>query len=202
MSEINFSQGLLPVIIQDAETHAVLMLGYMNEEAYRQTKETGLVTFYSRSRQSLWVKGETSGHYLHVVEIRSDCDGDALLIRARPSGPTCHRGTYSCFTKEGELSGSFLGHLSRLIQKRKEETPENSYTARLFSEGLSRIAQKVGEEAVETLIAALSGSPHQTAQEAADLLYHLWVLLHAVGISPQEVEAILRQRHEHWRSGI
>lgn len=191
----DFSKGLLPAIIQDADTHAVLMLGYMNEEAFRQTQATGLVTFYSRSRQSLWVKGETSGNYLHLVSWRADCDGDALLIQARPVGPTCHRGTYSCFSAGEELSGSFLGHLWRIVGDRAQKEASQSYTARLLAEGLPRIAQKVGEEAVETVIAALSQSPDRTIEEVADLLYHLWVLLYAKGISPQAVEAILQQRH-------
>ncbi|MCX7651847.1 MAG: bifunctional phosphoribosyl-AMP cyclohydrolase/phosphoribosyl-ATP diphosphatase HisIE [Bacteroidia bacterium] len=191
----DFSKGLLPVIVQDAETHAVLMLGYMDHEAFQRTQATGLVTFYSRSRRSLWVKGETSGHYLRVVEIRLDCDRDAILIRALPQGPTCHRGTYTCFSEEGELSGDFLGHLWRIIQERAQLSSERSYTARLLSEGIPRLAQKVAEEAVETAIASLS-QPDRLAQEAADLLYHLWVLLYAAGISPEIVKDVLRERHQ------
>lgn len=195
MTTPDFSKGLLPAIIQDADTHAVLMLGYMNEEAFQQTQATGLITFYSRSRQTLWVKGETSGNYLHLVSWRLDCDGDALLIQARPAGPTCHRGTYSCFSSDEELTGSFLGHLWRIIGERAQREPSESYTARLLAEGLPRVAQKVGEEAVETVIAALSQSPERMTEEIADLLYHLWVLLYAKGIPPKTVEAILQQRH-------
>lgn len=196
MRSPNFSQGLLPAIVQDAQTHAVLMLGYMNSEAYQKTVETGLVTFYSRSRQALWTKGETSGHYLRLVELRVDCDGDALLIRALPQGPTCHRGTYSCFSEGEELPGSFLAHLWRILQARAAEGNETSYTVQLLRAGKARIAQKVGEEAVETLIAALSHSPQAVEAEAADLLYHLWLLLWEVGSSPEKVEAVLRERHE------
>lgn len=195
MKSPDFSQGLLPAIVQDAETHAVLMLGYMNSEAYQKTLETGLVTFYSRSRQHLWTKGETSGHYLRLVELRVDCDGDALLVRALPEGPTCHRGTYSCFTEAGETPGSFLAHLWRLIGQRAESGTEGSYTIQLMQAGAARTAQKVGEEAIETLIAALAQGPQATEAEAADLLYHLWVLLWQVGASPQGVEAVLRERH-------
>ncbi len=143
----DFSKGLLPAIVQDADTHAILMLGYMNEETFHQTQATGLVTFYSRSRQFLWVKGEASSNYLHLVSWRAD--GDALLIQARLVGPTCHRGTYSCFSAEKEMSGSFLGHLWRIIGEWAQKEADQSYTAHLLAEGLPRIAQKVGEEAIE-----------------------------------------------------
>lgn len=196
MKEPDFSQGLIPAIVQDAETHAVLMLGYMNSDAYQKTLETGLVTFYSRSRQALWTKGETSGYYLRLVELRIDCDGDALLIRALPQGPTCHRGTYSCFSEAGELPGSFLAHLWRIVQERAQSPSESSYTAQLLQAGSARIAQKVGEEAVETLIAALAQSPKAVEEEAADLLYHLWLLLKSVGSSPERIERVLWERHE------
>ncbi|MCX8113034.1 MAG: bifunctional phosphoribosyl-AMP cyclohydrolase/phosphoribosyl-ATP diphosphatase HisIE [Bacteroidia bacterium] len=196
MREPDFSRGLLPAIIQDAATHGVLMLGYMNEEAYRRTQETGYVTLYSRRRQALWVKGETSGHYLKVVEIHIDCDGDSILVRAIPAGPTCHLGSYSCFAEDGDLLGSFLGHLWRIIEVRAAESSAASYTYRLLSAGVPRIAQKVGEEAVETLIAALSQSKERLSEEAADLLYHLWVLLYASGVQLSDVEAVLRRRHE------
>jgi len=198
MSAPDFSKGLIPVIVQDADTHAILMLGYMNEEAYARTRETGLLTFYSRSRGRLWVKGETSGHYLRVVEMRWDCDGDALLVRAAPAGPTCHRGTYSCFSgsEEGEWEmGSVLGHLWRLIERRAREGDPESYTARLLRVGLPYIAQKVGEEAVEVVVAALAQDKSALAAEVADLLYHLWVLMKAADISPAAVEKVLRQRH-------
>ncbi len=196
MKEPDFSQGLIPAIVQDAETHAVLMLGYMNSDAYQKTVETGLVTFYSRSRQALWTKGETSGNYLRLVELRIDCDGDALLVRALPHGPTCHRGTYSCLSEVGELPGSFLAHLWRIVQERALSPSESSYTAQLLQAGSARIAQKVGEEAVETLIAALAQSPKAVEEEAADLLYHLWLLLKSVGSSPESIERVLRERHE------
>ncbi len=198
MSMPDFSKGLIPAIVQDAHTHAILMVGYMNEAAYQHTRETGQVTFYSRSRDRLWVKGETSGHYLRVIEMRWDCDGDALLVRATPAGPTCHRGTYSCFSEqdEGEWEmGSVLGHLWRLIERRVQEGSPDSYTVQLLRAGPPRIAQKVGEEAVEVVVAALAQDPSALAAEVADLLYHLWVLMRAAGISPDRVEAVLRQRH-------
>lgn len=195
MKEARLGEKLLPAIVQDADTYAVLMLGYMNEEALRLTQETGKVTFYSRKRHALWTKGETSGHFLHVVEMRWDCDGDTLWISARPTGPVCHRGTYTCFSEEGEFPGSFLGHLWRIIQRRASASSTESYTARLLSEGLPRLAQKVGEEAVEAITAALAESRERLKEEVADLLYHLWVLLYAAGVSPQEVETILRRRH-------
>ncbi len=189
----------MPAVIQDAQTHAVLMVGYMNEEAYQRTQETGLVTFYSRSKQRLWVKGETSGHYLKVVALRVDCDGDAILVQVVPMGPTCHRGTYSCFSAEKEGAwtiGSVLGHLWRVIEARAEAGRAGSYTAALLQAGLPRLAQKVGEEAVEVVVAALAQDKVALSGEAADLLYHLWVLLKGVGLSPQEVEAVLQKRHE------
>ena len=198
MSMPDFSKGLLPAVIQDAQTHAVLMVGYMNEAAYQRTQETGLVTFYSRSKQRLWVKGETSGHYLKVVDLRVDCDGDAILVQAVPTGPTCHRGTYSCFSGEEEGAwemGSVLGHLWRVIEARAEAGKEGSYTAALLQAGPARLAQKVGEEAVEVVVAALAQDKAALSGEVADLLYHLWVLLKGMGLSPQQVEAVLRDRH-------
>lgn len=199
MSTPDFSKGLVPAVIQDAQTHAVLMVGYMNEEAYQRTQETGLVTFYSRSKQRLWVKGETSGHYLKVVALRVDCDRDAILVQVVPVGPTCHRGTYTCFSAEEEgawAMGSVLGHLWRVIEARAEAGKEGSYTAALLQAGLPRLAQKVGEEAVEVVVAALAQDKVALSGEVADLLYHLWVLLKGVGLSPQEVEAVLQKRHE------
>lgn len=199
MSLPDFTKAeLLPAIIQDARTHAVLMLGYMNEAAYKATKDTGFVTFYSRSRRRLWRKGETSGHFLRLVDIRADCDGDALLVWAEPQGPTCHRGTYSCFLAEGEgpaRLGAFLAHLERVIAVRLAQPEASSYTSQLGAAGLERIAQKVGEEATEVIVAALAQSPEALAQEAADLLYHLVVLLRSRGISLEQVEAILLARH-------
>jgi phosphoribosyl-ATP pyrophosphohydrolase/phosphoribosyl-AMP cyclohydrolase len=194
----DFSKGLLPAVVQDAHTQAVLMVGYMNEEAYQRTQATGQVTFFSRSKDRLWVKGETSGHYLKVVEMRVDCDGDAILVRALPMGPTCHRGTYSCFSEEGEGNwelGSVLGHLWRLIEERAQGVGEGSYTVQLLRQGLPRLTQKVGEEAIEVVIAALAQDKAALAAETADLLYHLWVLLKAAGLSPTDIEATLRQRH-------
>ncbi|RMF48363.1 MAG: bifunctional phosphoribosyl-AMP cyclohydrolase/phosphoribosyl-ATP diphosphatase HisIE [Bacteroidetes bacterium] len=189
-------EGLFPAIVQDADTYAVLMLGYMNAEAFRLTQETGWVTFWSRSRGRLWTKGETSGNRLAVVALRWDCDGDALLVLARPQGPTCHRGTYSCFSEPGEWPGSFLKHLQRIIAERAQADPSTSYTAQLLQAGLPRLAQKVGEEALELAIAALAEPPDRFLQEAADLVYHLAVLLHARGLSFSEVEALLQDRHE------
>jgi phosphoribosyl-ATP pyrophosphohydrolase/phosphoribosyl-AMP cyclohydrolase len=194
----DFSKGLLPAVVQDAHTQAVLMVGYMNEEAYQRTQATGQVTFFSRSKGRLWVKGETSGHYLKLVEMRVDCDGDAILVRALPMGPTCHRGTYSCFSEEGEINwelGSVLGHLWRLIEERAQGGSEGSYTVQLLRQGLPRLTQKVGEEAIEVVIAALAQDKAALAAETADLLYHLWVLLKAAGLSPTDIEATLRQRH-------
>ncbi len=189
-------EGLFPAIVQDADTYAVLMLGYMNAEAFRLTQETGWVTFWSRSRGRLWTKGETSGNRLAVVALRWDCDGDALLVLARPQGPTCHRGTYSCFSEPSEWPGSFLKHLQRIIAERAQADPSTSYTAQLLQAGLPRLAQKVGEEALELAIAALAEPPDRFLQEAADLVYHLAVLLHARGLSFSEVEALLQDRHE------
>jgi phosphoribosyl-ATP pyrophosphohydrolase/phosphoribosyl-AMP cyclohydrolase len=194
----DFSRGLLPAVVQDAHTQAVLMVGYMNEEAYQRTQATGQVTFFSRSKGRLWVKGETSGHYLKLVEMRVDCDGDAILVRALPMGPTCHQGTYSCFSEEGESNwelGSVLGHLWRLIEERAQGGSEGSYTVQLLRQGLPRLTQKVGEEAIEVVIAALAQDKAALAAETADLLYHLWVLLKAAGLSPTDIEATLRQRH-------
>lgn len=189
-------EGLFPAIVQDADTHAVLMLGYMNAEALRLTQETGWVTFWSRSRQRLWTKGETSGNKLAVVALRWDCDGDALLVLARPQGPTCHRGTYSCFSEAEEWPGNFLEHLQRIVAERAQADSETSYTAQLLQAGLPRLAQKTGEEALEVAIAALTEPPARLLEEAADLVYHLIVLLHACGLSFSEVEALLRKRHE------
>jgi phosphoribosyl-ATP pyrophosphohydrolase/phosphoribosyl-AMP cyclohydrolase len=197
MSMPDFSKGLLPAVIQDAQTHAVLMVGYMNEAAYQRTQETGLVTFYSRSKQRLWVKGETSGHYLKVVDLRVDCDGDAILVQAVPTGPTCHRGTYSCFSGEEEGAwemGSVLGHLWRVIEARQKGEGGLLYSSP-FASGPARLAQKVGEEAVEVVVAALAQDKAALSGEVADLLYHLWVLLKAAGLSPTDIEATLRQRH-------
>lgn len=193
--DINFNKdnGLVPAIIQDSKTDKVLMLGYMSQEAYKKTVSSGLVTFYSRSHQGLWTKGETSNNFLKVKEIKTDCDSDSLLIKAIPSGPTCHTGSYSCF-KEEEQNNSFLHELEELIRQRKENMPENSYTTELFSKGTNKIAQKVGEEAVELIIEAKDNNPDLFNNEAADLLYHLLVLFIQKNTNFNEVINILKSR--------
>ena len=186
--------GLLPVIVQDATTLKVLMLGYMNREAFEKTQAEGKVTFWSRSRQCLWTKGETSGNFLHVVNMYPDCDADTLLIQARPDGPTCHRGTTACFdTPEEE---GFVRSLSALIQKRHQEMPEGSYTTKLFVKGPKVIGKKVGEEAVEAVIEAVDGNRDRFIYEASDLVYHLLVLLESQGVSVQDLEKELALRHK------
>ena len=188
------ADGLLPVIIQDADSLKVLMLGYMNQEAFEKTQAEGRVTFYSRTRQTLWTKGETSGNFLHVVEMYGDCDGDTILIKARPDGPTCHRGTVSCFdTRDNE---GFLGTLEACIKYRHAKMPEGSYTTYLFNKGVNKIAQKVGEEAVETVIEAIDGNGERYLYEAGDLLYHLLVLTEQMGFSLSDLEEELAKRHK------
>ena len=195
-SDFNLSKcpdGLLPVVVQDAVTLKVLMLGYMNAEAYDKTVATGRVTFFSRTRQCLWTKCETSGHYLEVVSQHVDCDADTLLIRAIPHGPTCHRGTTACFdTPEHE---GFLRHLFSVVQQRHREMPEGSYTTRLFIKGVKAIAQKVGEEAVESVVEAVDGNRRRFTYEASDLLYHLFVLCEQMGVSLEDLEQELERRH-------
>lgn len=190
---LDFSKlgGLIPVIIQDFQTLEVLMLGFMNEEALFMTKETGRVTFYSRSKGRLWQKGETSGNYLEAVEIKADCDSDSLLILARASGPTCHTGEQSCFG-EGNFT---LQKLFRLIGKRKKEMPENSYTVSLFKDGREKILEKVQEEALEVLKAARSEGRQRLIEESCDLLYHLFVLLASEEIEMKEVEKEMKKRN-------
>ena len=195
---INFQKcgGLVPAIIQDAQTKTVLMLGYMNEESLRKTQETGLVTFFSRSRQCLWTKGETSGNYLHVVSIKSDCDNDTLLIQANPDGPTCHTGTDTCWGEENKPNPLlFLSELSDFIEKRHEEMPEGSYTTSLFKDGLNRMAQKVGEEALELVIEATNGTNDRLIYEGSDMLYHLIVLLTSKGLRIEDMAMELMERH-------
>ena len=195
---IDFSKcdGLVPAIIQDAQTKTVLMLGYMNEESLRKTQETGLVTFYSRSRQCLWTKGETSGNYLHVVSIKSDCDNDTLLIQANPDGPTCHTGTDTCWGEENRPNPLlFLSDLSDFIEQRYREMPEGSYTTSLFRDGLNRMAQKVGEEALELVIEATNGTNDRLIYEGSDMLYHLIVLLTSKGLRIEDMAAELMERH-------
>ncbi|WP_045690002.1 bifunctional phosphoribosyl-AMP cyclohydrolase/phosphoribosyl-ATP diphosphatase HisIE [Hymenobacter sp. AT01-02] len=201
--------GLVPVIVQDAHTGQVLMLGYMNQEALTKTEQEGRVTFFSRSKQRLWTKGETSGHFLTVVSLHEDCDQDALLIRAIPDGPTCHRGTTSCFEQVGQTAYpapavSFIAELERLVQRRHQfpEEDAKSYTASLFRKGMPKIAQKVGEEAVETVIDAVGGNIDGLKGEAADLLYHLLVLLTAAGLGLEDVVDVLRQRHSTISQGV
>lgn len=187
------ADGLLPAIIQDATSLRVLMLGYMNREAFERTRESGRVCFWSRTRQQLWTKGETSGHYLNVVEMLPDCDADTLLIKANPVGPTCHRGTTACFsTPEHE---GFIRQLSSLVRQRHQQMPEGSYTTRLFIHGVKKMAQKVGEEAVESAVEAVDGNRSRFIYEAGDLLYHLLVLMEAMDCSLADVERELRLRH-------
>ena len=194
MKKIDFekSGGLVPVIIQHVGTLQVLMLGYMNEEALEKTKSEGKVTFYSRSKQRLWTKGESSGHFLMVDEILTDCDDDTLLIKATPLGPTCHTGSTSCF---GAAPGQFLGALDALVAQRERERPAGSYTTTLFDKGTRRIAQKVGEEGVETALAGVAQGDEELLGESADLLFHLIVLLRARGLSLGDAVAVLEQRH-------
>ncbi len=183
--------GLLPAVVQDAASLQVLMLGYMDREALQTTLATGLVTFYSRSRQRQWVKGETSGNVLELVAIEPDCDGDTLLIRAHPRGPTCHLGRDSCFPT---APASMLGQLDALLAARERERPAGSYSTRLFEGGIRRIAQKVGEEGVETALAAVAEDDEALTGEAADLMFHLLVLLRARGLSLADVDALLAAR--------
>jgi len=188
--------GLVPAIIQDNTTLKVLMLGFMNEEAWRKTEESGRVTFFSRSRNRLWTKGEESGHFLEVVEILTDCDNDTLLIKVNPAGPVCHTGADTCWDEPNEESDLlFLEYLQDLVDERKKEMPEESYTTTLFRAGTRRIAQKVGEEAVETILGAVSGDDANFLYEGADLLYHLIVLLSQKGYRIEDLAAELKKRH-------
>ena len=188
--------GLLPAIVQDWRSGAVLMLGYMNAEALAQTQQSGKVTFYSRSKQRLWTKGETSGHYLLLKSLRADCDNDTILIQAEAIGPTCHTGTQSCFGDGSEPPLAFLAELDTLIAQRERERPAGSYTTKLFEGGVRRIAQKVGEEGVETALAAVAQDEAALRSESADLLFHLLVLLRARGVDLAAVVAELRARHK------
>ena len=193
--------GLVPAIIQDATTKNVLMLGYMNEEAYERTLATGLVTFYSRSRQCLWTKGETSGNVLHLVSIKSDCDSDTLLVRVHPEGPTCHKGTDTCWGESNKTEPlQFLSELQDFIERRHEEMPEGSYTTSLFRDGLNRMAQKVGEEALEAVVEAVNGTPERLIYECSDMFYHLIVLLTSKGLRIEDVARELQTRHQpNWK---
>ncbi|MBO4850387.1 MAG: bifunctional phosphoribosyl-AMP cyclohydrolase/phosphoribosyl-ATP diphosphatase HisIE [Prevotella sp.] len=193
--------GLVPAIIQDADTRQVLMLGYMNQEALDKTLSSGLVTFYSRSRQTLWTKGETSGNHLRLVDVKIDCDHDTLLVKARPTGPVCHTGADTCWNERNEGSPlDFLSQLQDFIEKRHEEMPEKSYTTSLFRDGLNRMAQKVGEEALELVIEATNGSNERLVYEGADMLYHLIVLLTSKGLRIEDLASELRERHDpNWK---
>ena len=193
--------GLVPAVIQDASTQKVLMLGYMNDEAYEKTLKTGLVTFFSRSRQCLWTKGETSGNYLHVKDIQVDCDNDTLLVKAMPDGPTCHTGSDTCWGEENKPNPLlFLQELQDFIEKRHEEMPEGSYTTSLFRDGLNRMAQKVGEEALEAVIEAVNGSDERFIYECSDMFYHLIVLLTSKGLRIEDVVRELQERHQpNWK---
>ena len=187
--------GLLPAVVQDASTRQLLMLGYMDEAALRATLASGRATFFSRSKGRLWQKGETSGNHLAVRRILADCDDDALLVRAVPEGPTCHLGTASCFSADGPSGVGFLGKLARIVHERAQADPARSYTARLLGEGPARIAQKVGEEGVELALAAVARDKEGCAEEAADLLYHLSVLMEAKGFGWDDVARVLAERH-------
>lgn len=188
-------RGLIPAIVQDIDTRVVLMLGYMNRESLEKTLKTGLVSFYSRSRQKLWTKGEESGHFLYMKEIAADCDQDTLLVKAKPVGPTCHLGTDTCWGEENQ-ERDFLFYLQHFLQKRKEDSPEVSYTARLISKGINKVAQKVGEEAVELVIEAKDDNEELFLNEAADLMYHYLVLLIAKGYGLEDVIGVLKERHK------
>ena len=192
----DFTKGLIPAIIQDAKTQKVLMLGYMNEEAYLKTIAEKRVTFFSRSKNRLWTKGETSENYLQVVNMLVDCDQDTILVQANPEGPTCHRGADTCFNERNQDNAAWLDYLKHVIRSRKNETAEKSYTASLFQKGTHKIAQKVGEEAVELVIEALMKNDDLFKGEAADLLFHLLVLLEDRGIGLEEVIKLLQERHQ------
>lgn len=197
--EIDFKKqgGLVPAIIQDNITNNVLMLGYMNEDAYEQTLKTGKVTFWSRSRQCLWTKGETSGNFLNLVSIKRDCDNDTLLVRVNPVGPACHLGTDTCWGEKNETNPLlFLTELQDFINKRHEEMPEGSYTTSLFKDGLNRMAQKVGEEALEAVIEATNGTNERLIYEASDMFYHLIVLLTSKGLRIEDIAKELQVRHD------
>jgi phosphoribosyl-AMP cyclohydrolase / phosphoribosyl-ATP pyrophosphohydrolase len=199
LDTLDWSKGLIPAIVQHAESGAVLMLGYMNREALTATRESGRVTFFSRSKGRLWTKGETSGHFLEVHAIAADCDGDTLLVLARPRGPTCHSGTPGCFGAAPPQAAAepfgFLGALTQVIRQRIADRPAGSYTAELLADGTRRVAQKVGEEGVELALAGVAQSNGELVAEAADLLYHVALLLEARGASLGEVVAELERRH-------
>jgi phosphoribosyl-ATP pyrophosphohydrolase/phosphoribosyl-AMP cyclohydrolase len=193
MMEIDFSKGLVPAVIQDHETLQVLMVGYMNKEALEKTKAEGRVTFFSRSRNTLWTKGETSGNFLYVKEILLDCDKDSIVIKVNPAGPVCHTGTVSCFGDE--MAKGFLYKLEGIINQRISDRTEGSYTSKLYNKGINKVAQKVGEEAVELVIESKDNNIDLFKNEAADLLYHFLVLLRAKDTDLQSIESVLKERH-------
>lgn len=201
--ELDFEKmnGLIPAIIQDNYTQKVLMLGFMNKEAYEKTVETGKVTFFSRTKNRLWTKGEQSGNFLHVVSIKADCDNDTLLIMVHPDGPVCHTGTDTCWGEKNEQDIMFLKELQDFIDRRRQEMPDKSYTTSLFNSGVNKMAQKVGEEAVETVIEACNGTDERLIYEGADLLYHLIVLLTYKGYRIEDLARELKERHSaNWKS--
>jgi phosphoribosyl-ATP pyrophosphohydrolase/phosphoribosyl-AMP cyclohydrolase len=187
--------GLIPAVVQDAFTGKVLMVGYMNEAALAKTKESGRVTFFSRSKNRLWTKGETSGNFLELVSMQEDCDGDAILVKAKPLGPVCHKGADTCFEESNTSQTAFIDQLRGIIKERKENPNSASYTSSLFAKGINKLAQKVGEEAVELVIEAKDDNKELFLGEAADLLFHYLVLLEAKDYSLDEVVAVLKQRH-------
>ena len=195
--ELDFEKmnGLIPDIIQDNYTQKVLMLGFMNKEAYEKTMETGKVTFFSRTKNRLWTKGEESGNFLHVVSVKADCDNDTLLIMVHPEGPVCHKGTDTCWGDKNEQDIMFLKELQDFIDRRRLEMPEKSYTTSLFNSGVNKMAQKVGEEAVETILEACNGTDERLIYEGADLLYHLIVLLTYKGSRIEDLARELKERH-------
>lgn len=198
MCQIDFEKmnGLVPAIVQDAVTKNVLMLGFMNEEAYRKTLELKMVTFFSRTKNRLWTKGEESGNFLHLVDIKVDCDNDTLLILANPQGPTCHKGTDTCWGEKNDRNPLlFLSELQDFIEKRYREMPEGSYTTSLFKDGINRMAQKVGEEALEAVIEACNGTNERLVYEGSDLFYHLIVLLTYKGLRIEDLACELQERH-------
>jgi phosphoribosyl-ATP pyrophosphohydrolase/phosphoribosyl-AMP cyclohydrolase len=198
MSTLDFKKGdgLIPAVVQDSATNKVLMVGYMNEEALHVTKESGKVTFFSRSKNRLWTKGETSGNFLNLEEVLVDCDGDTLLIKARPDGPACHTGADTCFNEVNDSTIAFLERLTKVIEDRKNNPSESSYTSSLFKKGVNKLSQKVGEEAVEVVIEAMDDNLELLKSESADLLFHLMVLLSSKGLSLRDVVKVLADRHK------
>jgi phosphoribosyl-ATP pyrophosphohydrolase/phosphoribosyl-AMP cyclohydrolase len=191
-----YSDGLVPAIVQDSDTLRVLMLGFMNADAIEETTSTGRVTFFSRTKQRVWTKGESSGNFLELVSIVEDCDADTLLIKAKPHGPTCHKGTDTCFGEMNTAEDHFLSDLESVITDRRSNPSDGSYVSKLFAKGLNKIAQKVGEEAVETVIAAKDDDLESFKNEAADLLFHYLVLLNAKEVELGEIVEVLRERHK------